>query len=311
MEWQRLGVPDFARLFGTLSSAMPEECQRLIAAGDFRFRRLTADERETVLADVLARIDSDRFDVAGPDRREKWERGWAENLQGLRGHDEDLAALVPKYIRPGQPVRLQQDYVMPLDARFELKWFEVFRQWLFRTYFETADVVYEFGCGSGFNLAELARLYPTKEYYGLDWAIASTQIVNELGERFGWRMRGVPFDFFAPDRSVKIRDNAVVFTVGALEQTGTNHDAFLDYLLEAEPALCVHVEPIVEWYEQGHPVDEAAIRFHRRRGYWSGFPARLRALENEGRVRILKTQRAHFGSLYIEGYSQLIWMPVR
>jgi hypothetical protein len=309
MEWERLGVADFARLFGIGADEMPDECRRLITTGDFRFRRLSAGERETVLRDVLRRIDGADFDVAGPDRLAKWERGWGENLQALRD-GQDLADLVPKYIRPGQPLRLQQDYVMPFDARFELHWFAVFRAWLFHTYFEAADAVYEFGCGSGFNLAELARRHPTKEYWGLDWASTSTDIVNELGERFGWRMRGVPFDFFAPDRSVKIRDNAVVFTIGALEQTGTNHGAFLDYLLEGAPALCVHVEPIVEWYDPSHPIDDAAIRFHRRRGYWRGFPDRLRALEREGRVRILKTQRAHFGSLYIEGYSQLVWMPV-
>jgi hypothetical protein len=310
MEWERLGVPDFVELFGTTPAELPSDCRALIAAGDFRFRRLKAEERATVLADVLRRIDSDQLDVAGPDRREKWERGWGENLAALR-NGQDLADLVPRYIRAGQPLRLQQDYVMPLDARFELKWFEVFRRWLFRTYFEAADVVYEFGCGSGFNLAELARLYPTKEYHGLDWAQASADIVNELGERFGWRMHGQTFDFFAPDRSVKIRDNAVIFTIGALEQTGANHAAFLDYLLEMAPALCVHVEPILEWYDAGDPIDDAAIRFHRRRGYWHGFPERLRTLEKEGRVRILKTRRAHFGSLYIEGYSQLIWMPVR
>jgi SAM-dependent methyltransferase len=309
MEWERLGLVDFARLFGTTPEDMPDDCRYLIAEGDFRFRHLTTDERATVLGDVTTRIDSDQFDVAGPDQREKWERGWGENLQGLR-EGQDLSELVPRYIRPGQPLRLQQDYVMPFDPRFELKWFEIFRRWLFRAYFEPADVVYEFGCGSGFNLAELAHLYPWKEYYGLDWAQTSNEIVNELGERFGWAMHGLPFDFFAPDRSVKIRDNAVVFTIGALEQTGPSHEAFLQYLLETAPALCVHVEPIVEWYEAGHPIDEAAIGFHRRRGYWRGFPERLRALETEGRVRILKTQRAHFGSLYIEGYSQLIWMPV-
>src|SRR5438876_6934701 len=309
MSWERLGVGDFARLFGTHESEITEACREFIGDADFRFRRLTAGERSTVLRDVLARIASPEFDVAGPDRHAKWERGWSENLEGLR-EGKDLDALVPRYMRPGQPVRLDRDYVMPFDPSFELQWFALFRRWLFRTYFEAADVVYEFGCGSGFNLAECARLYPTKEYVGLDWAHASTEIVNELGERFGWRMRGVPFDFFNPDPSVKIRDNAVVFTVGALEQTGANHGAFLDYLLDAAPALVVHVEPIVEWYDADHPVDDAAIRFHRRRGYWSGFPARLRALEAAGRVRILKTQRAHFGSLYIEGYSQLIWMPV-
>ena len=31
---------------------------------------------------------------------------------------------------------------------------------------------------------------------------------------------------------------------------------------------------------------------------------------HEGRVEILKRKRSHFGSLYLEGYSQLIWRPV-
>ena len=56
--------------------------------------------------------------------RELWQRGWAENLEGLRD-GEDLEALVPRYMRPGQPVRLDRDYVVPFDPRFELNWFQL------------------------------------------------------------------------------------------------------------------------------------------------------------------------------------------
>jgi hypothetical protein len=72
----------------------------------------------------------------------------------------------------------------------------------------------------------------------------------------------------------------------------------------------VTIEPIVEWYDADDPIDLAAIRFHTARNYWRGFPAKLAALERDGRVEVLARKRSYFGSLYIEGYSQLIWRPV-
>jgi hypothetical protein len=102
----------------------------------------------------------------------------------------------------------------------------------------------------------------------------------------------------------------VVLTVGALEQTGTEWGPFLDWLLAARPMRVVTIEPIVEWYDPDDPVDLAAIRFHTARNYWRGFPAKLAALEEAGRVEVLARKRSYFGSLYIEGYSQLVWRPV-
>lgn len=304
-----LGVDDFARLFGTSVDALPASCRSLIAEGDFRYRTLTGDERDQVVLDVLKRIDSQQFTTAGKEGLERWEKGWSENLEGFRKHDRALSELVPKYIRPHQAIRLDQHYVMPVDPNFELKWFEIFQRWLFATYFTEAKAVYEFGCGSGINLAALATLYPEKRYVGLDWTAAATAIVDEMAKGYGWNMKGQRFDFFNPDTRVSIDEGAVVFTVGALEQTGPDHEAFLQYLLEMSPALCVNIEPIVEWYDENRLVDYAAIKFHRQRKYWEGFPGRLKQLEDEGRVEILKMKRSYFGSLYLEGYSQLIWRP--
>ena len=297
-----LGVEDFARLFGTSVEALPEACRAMIAGGDFRYRVLAGEERDQVLLEVLKRIDSGEFTTAGKEGRGRWEKGWAENLEGFRKSGCDLSQLVPKYIRPQQALRLDQQYVMPLDPNFELKWFEIFQRWLFTTYFSEAKAVYEFGCGSCINLAALATLYPDKRYVGLDWAVESTEIVDEMAQAYGWNMKGQQFDFFHPDKSVKIDEGSTVFTVGALEQTGQNHEAFLEYLLDMSPGLCVNIEPIVEWYDENQLVDYAAIRFHKVRRYWEGFPSRLKKLEREGRVEIIKMKRSYFGSLYLEGY---------
>ena len=123
-------------------------------------------------------------------------------------------------------------------------------------------------------------------------------------------MQGRRFDFFAPDHTLALAPNSVVLTIGALEQTGRNFEAFLDYLLRQSPGLCVHIEPIVEWYDPEQIVDDAAIRFHRARNYLDGFATRLEALARDGRIQILKRKRSLFGSLFMEGYSQLIWRPV-
>ena len=304
-----LTLEDFARRYGTTVNDIPDDCRKLIAQHDFRYRELEGDERDQVLLDVLKRIDSGQFSVAGKEGKARWEKGWSENLESFIEHGRDLSRLVPKYIRPNQPLRLDQNYVMPSDPSFELNWYEIFRLWLFRTYFSDVGSVYEFGCGSGFNLTVLAKLYPEKVLYGLDWAAASIDIVNELAKAYGWSMQGLLFDFFAPDESVKIADNSAVLTIGAVEQTGRDWESFLQYLLKASPELCVHVEPILEWYDENNLIDYAAIKFHKQRNYWEGFPNRLIELKNEGKVEILKTKRSYFGSLYIEGYSQIIWRP--
>ena len=66
-----------------------------------------------------------------------------------------------------------------------------------------------------------------------------------------------------------------------------------------------------EWYDhENNTVDYTAWKAHEVRNFWRGFPQKLIELERMGKVRILKTKRANFGSLVIEGYSQLIWQPI-
>jgi len=307
---RKLELADFARLFGTTTDDLPSECARIVRENDFGFEELRGGTRDDLILSVMKRIASPELTVAGDGgAKARWERGWLENLRGLKTKGFDPSALVPKYIRPSQAVRLYQDYVMPRDSQFEFNWYRVFTHWLFQKYFARAHVIYEFGCGSGINVAILAQMFPKKKIVGLDWAPASKKIVDKLARMHGWDVEGRVFDFFKPDASLELVEKSAVLTVGALEQTGRRYKSFVDYLVRAAPSICVNVEPILEWYDESKLADYLAIQFHRRRGYWERFPDTLKELERRGKIAIVKEKRSYFGSLYIEGYSQSVWKP--
>ena len=305
-----LKLDEFALLFGTTPDRIPSDCRALIDKYDFRYRKLNGAERDQAILRVLKSIDSGDLAVAGNPRKAQWELGWTENLQGFMNGGHDLSALVPKYIKQGEPLRIFGEYVVPIDRNFELRYFDVFRRWLFRTYFERVENIYEFGCGSGYNLAVLAQIYPDKNLYGLDWAPTSKEIVDQMAQAYGWKMEGLIFDYFSPDRRVNIAANSAVLTIGSLEQVGRKFEPFLQYLLESSPQVCVHAEPVVEWFDENNLMDYLALRYHKTRGYLEGFSTRLRELEDQGTIEIVGAHRSHYGTLFADGWSQLIWKPL-
>lgn len=300
----------FADLFGTTVDRLPDKCLQMIAEGDWSYEPLTGRMRDEVIIDLLQRVEERKLTAVSNEDKSRWLRGWGENLQAFREQGGAIEALVPKYIRDGQPVRLFGDFVQTKNPQFELRWYEIFRQWFFETNLSGFENIFEFGCGSGFNVAELAQLYPKAKIFGLDWAEPSVDIVNELRTRKRLNVEGRTFDFFHPDKTLDVPPGSAVFTIGALEQTGTNWGAFLDFLLAKRPQRVFHIEPVYEWYDEDNLVDYTAIKAHAVRNFWRGFPLRLKELERAGRLRILHTKRAYFGSLVLEGYSQIIWEPL-
>ena len=186
----------------------------------------------------------------------------------------------------------------------------VLRVWLFKKWFEQVAHVYEFGCGTAHNLVAFAKLAPDKTLHGLDWSSASQQIIRLLAEHHGFDISGGVFDLLSPDPSYEIAPNSGVLTVGALEQLGREYEPFVEFLLQRAPTICVHIETLYEAYDQDRLFDNVAVRYLQKRGYLQGYVSRLRQLQKEGYIKILQLQRT-FGSLYHDGYSFLVWEPVR
>jgi len=306
---RQVTVEDFAFSFGTTVEDIPPDCKQLIGERDFRYLVLEGEERDRTVLDVLRKTESDTQIVGGDGRLDIWEKGWDKNLQDFIKSDFDLSKLVPRFIRPDSIVRFNGNYIEPINPNFELDYYSVFRLWLFTKYLSDVQTIYEFGCGTGFNLVALAQLYPDKILHGLDFVSPSRELINKIAQVYGWNMTGHIFDMRSPDETFEIADNSAVVTIGTIEQLASDFEAFLQFLLKHSPAICIHVEPTIELYNEDNLIDYLSARFHRKRGYTQGFLPRLQQLQNESKIKILKVKRMFFGSLMMEGYNLLVWRP--
>ena len=262
---------------------------------DWRYE--VVSNHDAIILDLLKRIERKDFSIVGQNN-ERWQAGWSENLAEFR-KTGDIKALEPKYLRPSKYLRLNSQFIEPVDPMFERNWYRVFRGWFARRYLSQYDGIYEFGCGSGHNLAFLAQEFPDKMLCGFDWSPAAVEIARELANVFPNILGGERFDFFDPYGAYGWPPNTAVLTIGALEQTGTRWRPFINFLRRTRPAMCFHIEPMLGWYNPNNLVDWTAIKIHEARGFWSGFD-----------VFPLHKHRTGFGSLLLEGYSQFHWSPM-
>ncbi|NYZ17510.1 class I SAM-dependent methyltransferase [Azospirillum sp. RWY-5-1] len=306
----RLTIEDFARAFGVPATALAPETLALIDGANLGYRRLEREERDRLILGVIERLEGGGLTQVGAHRDRIWDGAWGDMRTRFHEAGQDLEALNPTFVGGSRLVRIAGDYAEADDPRFELSAFEVFRDWLFRAWLAPFGSVLEFGCGSGFNLAALARLAPDKRLTGLDWSPASVGLIGDIADHHGFDLTGLRFDFFDPDPGLSIGRGDAVMTFCALEQVGSRFGPFLDFLLEKRPGLCLHMEPTLEHYDPASLPDALAIRYHRYRRYLDGYLTRLRELEAEGRARIRVARRLGWGSLYQECYSLTIWEPL-
>jgi len=305
---QTLSPAEMAKLFGCPVSEIHSACGELLQRVDLSYRLAEGAERDALLLDIVKRIDSHSLRVAGEGRQDEWERGWGENLKELIETNFDVKALVPKYIRPGEPVRLFRQLAIPAP-RFIQDYTMVFRAWAFRKFLSEARTIYDFGCGPGSHLAYLASIFPNKRLVGLDWADASAKILKALASHYGWPIEGRRFDFFNPDPTLVFESGVAVMTYGALEQIGNRYEPFLNYLVDHKPVLCLHIEPLAELYDDTNLLDYFALRYHHQRKYLDGFLTTLRSLEASGKITIDAIHRHQFGTKFAETYSYVAWRP--
>ena len=275
---------------------------------DLTYEELGPDEESELKAEISQRIEAG-FTQVGSNRAGIWESAWSEIRQKFVSAGYKMEALNPNFISNHDFVRWKGRYIKPISKRFELSFFEVFRDWLFTTYLPDFQHIYEFGSGSGFNLIALSRKYPKKRLTGFDWSFSATDILNDYSKATDHDVRGKVFDFFNPDYSVEIPPKAIVMTFCAFEQIGCDFTAMLNFLLQKKPHLVIQMEPTLEYYDNTSDFDQLAIQYHQHRNYLSGYLTRLQELEDADQLKILHSRRMHFGNKYHEGYSFHIWKP--
>ena len=99
-------------------------------------------------------------------------------------------------------------------------------------------------------------------------------------------------------------------TVASLEQTHKNFSKFLDFILKSKPELIINIEPIGEFLDSNNLLDLLSLKYFEKRNYLSGFYGALKALEEQGLIKIHDARRSYLGSLFIDGYSIIVWSPI-
>ena len=302
----KLEVEDFEKIFdGKLSDYVKGK----IIEYNFVYSELTNDEwNQCIKINVQSLIDPDLIS-SGKDRISQWESGWEENLREYKMQSK-IGTIIPKYFGKYKYVRFKQKFIKIKSKNFEYFSLKIILDWLFDKYFRGVSSVYEFGCGTGHNLLQAASINPDAKLWGLDWTESSMRLLKKISTTNNLEISNKQFDFFNPDKNFKIMPNSAIYTVAALEQVGSNYHDFVNYLLVQKPDYCIHVEPIEELLDENNLIDWLSIQYFNKRNYLKGFLNHLQELEKKGKVEILKAQRSYIGSLFIDGYSILVWKPL-
>ena len=302
-----LDASEFATLLGTSTNFIEETCDDVLQKYDLRYVIVNDSEFEDILLYVIKAIDGNALAVSGATRSEDWEKGWKENLDAFIKSGYDLSDLIPKYMFKINAKRLFARFIRPIHKDFELNFYNVYRNYLFKKYLKKYDCVYEFGCGTGYNLVIMAQLFPEMELTGLDWADSSIQLVERIASTYNFNLKAHKFDYFNTDYALTVSDNSVFLTLNSMEQVGNNYHEFLQFIFDKRPALCINSEPFLELYDESNLLDYLAIKYHKKRNYLTGYLEALKELQHNKKIEILKIQRVRLGSIFHEGYSFVIW----
>lgn len=294
---------DFKSLLG---GTFNHKTLHFIDKGRWEFRAPDEEENSRIARQVRGHIFRASLDSTSDSGREAlWERCWANRLQRA----EEGGELTPDFLtREEWPMRLNGRFILPSSNTFEACWTAVLRSHLYEKYFAPAEVVHEFGCGSGHNLFALANQQRGKILHGYDWSPSAVRSLQWIRERYGIPIHGHRFNFFDPPSVMEMRSYPTgVLTIGALEQVGKNFQKFLSMLLASKPNIVVHVEPLIELYDAKDELDALAIIYHWRRKYLEGYLPALQVLEKAGEIEILELRRTGLGSFYHDPYVVLAW----
>lgn len=259
-----------------------------------KYRYLNKKEEQETIIKILDTLLDSSIPYSGEHRKTQWEKGWGENAKS--------GDVTPKYFGKHKVNRLNGHFVLGLSENYEQDMLYTLVDSLSKKYLSDKDVICEFGCGTGHNLHRIKKVAPESRVIGLDWTESSQKVLKQ------YDIEGYNFDFFNPHFNMP--KGSGVITVAALEQTGKKYKRFVSFLLKKKPSVVVHIEPIPELLDPTKLIDFLSIKYMEKRKYLSGYLDYLIELEGQGRIKIIEAKRSGIGSMFIDGYSIIVWKPI-
>jgi hypothetical protein len=276
---------------------------------EFEIEQLTDEEHVELIKDFKNTLASE-LKVSGKNRKSDWEIGWQENAN-LYLENRDTEQLKPKYFGKYPFIRIDNKWINPKDSDMEIYLLSFLVDLIVEKFYTNTKSLYEFGCGTGHHLIRIGHSFPNLKLTGLDWATSSQKIIDSIASDTGnSKLFSHNFDYFNPDFTFQIPTDSLILTIASLEQIGSDHEHFINYLLNQAKSVVVNIEPIGEVLSDSVEIESLSKQYFKKRNYLSGYLDRLRELETQQKIRIISVDRSYFGSFFIEGYTVIIWEKI-
>ena len=305
-----LVIDDVIEMYGPLPPGISRSAVGEMIAG-MAWRRLTQNERDDAFLETLKVCDNPDLAAACPSGALRWDTGWQEVLDTIKIHGVSLDTLRPQYFKYNI-IRFCGDYALVNELTFEFQLYRMIFRILYEEFLNHHDAVIEVCCGTGLNLLEIGELNPAIKLIGYDWAKSSQKILSRIAQSRGLDLKGHRLDLWTLngfDASQTPAGRTALLTAHGLEQLGSTLDPFFELVKQIQPEIVVHIEPLIEYYNDDLFFDHVAIRYHHRRNYLAGLLSKVKEMEKRNQATIIKSKRLGYGSIFHEGYSLLIWKP--
>jgi len=276
---------------------------------------LSKEERDACILKILKTLEDKNLVQAGRKRQNDWFKGWEENLKNF-SISNDIKDLIPKYYNKFPYIRYKSELYRVKKENTELNSVRILINYIADIYLRDFEEIIEIGAGTCHHILELSKnLQHNPNFYALDWSESTTLIAERLKKKNHIRsIYSFKFDFFNPTwhKEIKLpKDNeSVIYSFAALEQIGQEfHNLFNFIKNKIKPKLIIHLEPIAELLPQDELLSYLSTKYFYKRNYLNGYYSFLKQKEKEGEIIIHQASRMPFGSLFIEGYSLIVWSP--
>jgi hypothetical protein len=297
-----------------LGNTLPPLLKKKIQTSNLLYNYLNKKEYNNYLQKIIESLIETNIKKSGKEYKNKWEKGWSQHYYKFKKSNK-LLDLIPKYLFKEKVSRIGNNLVKVKSKYFNYKILNLITSYIFEKYLKKEKNVVEFGCGTGHNLLNLNSYNNKAKLYGLDWASSSQKILKLISIKRP-NIQGYNFDYFNPkfnkDLNLSIRGGGwVCYTVASLEQIGKNFKKYVNFLRKKKPKLVINIEPINELMDKTLILDYLCVKYCQKRNYLEGYFSYLKILEKKKIIKFIELKKSHFGSLYINGYSILVYKFIK
>ena len=278
---------------------------------------LSREQRDKCILEIHKKLFDENIVKSGPSRQKDWLTGWGENLRNYK-KSKDPKELIPKYYNKYKFIRFDSDLYTFQDDETELNTVRILINYIADIYLRKSNTIIELGAGTCHHLYELSKiLNPSTNFYALDWSESTTKIAERLKDNHHMKnIKSFKFDFFNPAwdniHEFPEENQSIVFSFAALEQIGSDFKKLYNFINgKIKPLYVVHLEPIGELLPDNDLLSLLSKKYFLKRNYLNGYLDFLRNKANKKEIIIETQSRMPFGSLFIEGYSLVVWRPLQ